>query len=76
MFLLKLCVSDIASSLLYYLSVGFVATNISVVISFNVSTLKSANIDYEDTFWIDMFLVVVDTQITKVSCIEKINTLF
>ena len=46
---------------------GFVATNISVILSFDVSSLKSANIDYEDTFWIDKFLFLVDNQITDVS---------
>lgn len=72
MFLLKLCVSGITSSLLYYLIVGFVATNISVILSFNVSTLKSANIDYENTFWIDTFLDLVDNQISTVSSIDTL----
>ena len=48
---------------------GFVAPNVSVIISFDVLSLESANIDYEDTFWIDKFLVLVDNQITEVSCI-------
>lgn len=72
MFLLKLCVSGITSSLLYYLIVSFVATNISVILSFNVSTLKSANIDYENTFWIDTFLDLVDNQISTVSSIDTL----
>lgn len=58
-----------ASSSLYYLIVGFVAPNVSVIISFDVLSLERANIDYEDTFWIDKFLVLVDNQITEVSCI-------
>ena len=66
MFQLKLCVSIIASFFVL-LKCGFVATNISVILSFDVSSLKSANIDYEDKFWIDKFLVLVDIQITDVS---------
>ena len=48
---------------------GFVAPTVSVIISFSVLSFESANIDYEDTFWIDKFLVLVDNQITEVSCI-------
>ena len=51
----------------------FVATNVSVIISFNVSTLKSANIDYGDAIWIDQFVVVVDNQITNVSIASHIR---
>ena len=69
MFILKLCVS-ITTGFLHCNHCSFLVTNASVVISFNLSNLKSTNIDYESTFWMDKFVILIDNQITNVSCLE------
>ena len=37
-----------------------------MIISFSLSSLNSTNVDYESTFWMDKFVVLIDNQITNV----------
>ena len=46
-----------------------------MIISFSLSSLNSTNVDYESTFWMDKFVVLIDNQITNVSCFEVTTSL-
>ena len=45
----------------------FLATNASVILSFGISMLTSKNANYESSSWREIFISLVDDQITAVS---------
>ena len=45
----------------------YLATNASVILSFDISMLISKQVDYDSTLWREIFVSLVDDQITTVS---------